>query len=115
MPEGGGFHCKKMSAPPFIIIKVGSQVLTAASMKMAAFWAAAPRSLIEGNQRFGGSSRRHRQDDDGDNMHLSIVHLLLRNYITQYPRRLSSSYLPPWKLKTSQNQQCLRNKVPPGM
>jgi hypothetical protein len=44
---------------------VGFEVLTAASVKMAAFWVVAPCSLVEVYQRFRGTCCLHRPDDGG--------------------------------------------------
>jgi hypothetical protein len=40
------------------------EVLTAASMKMAIFWAVAPCSLVEVFRRFGGACCFHHQGDE---------------------------------------------------
>jgi hypothetical protein len=39
--------------------------------------------------------------DDGGSTHHYIVGLLLRDYMALYPRRLSSSYSPPWEPEIS--------------
>jgi hypothetical protein len=45
-----------------LVYKVGFEVLTAASMKMAVFWVVAPCSLVEVYQRFRGTCCLHHQD-----------------------------------------------------
>jgi hypothetical protein len=46
-----------------IELKIGFEVLTAVSTKMAVFWVVAPYSLVEVYQRFRGTT--HRPDDGG--------------------------------------------------
>jgi hypothetical protein len=47
------------------IVRVGFEVLTAVSMKMAVFWVVAPCRLVEVYQRFKGPCSGHRPDDGG--------------------------------------------------
>jgi hypothetical protein len=56
-------------------------------IEMTAFWGIAPCSLVEVDQRFRDSYCLHHQSDV---------------YTAQYPRRLSSSYSPPWEPENSQ-------------
>jgi hypothetical protein len=51
-------------------VKKRFKVLTAASMKMTAFWDIAPCSLIEVDRRFRGAYCVHHQGDDGGSKHL---------------------------------------------
>jgi hypothetical protein len=44
----------------------------------------------------------HRQDDGEDSMCLWNVTLLQQDYSVLYPKMLSFSYLPPWRLEISQ-------------
>jgi hypothetical protein len=53
------------------------------------FWDVAPSSHIE-------------VTDDGGSMHLWNVGQLQRDYTVLHPRRLQTSYLPPWELEMSQ-------------
>jgi hypothetical protein len=46
------------------ITRVGFEVLTAVSTKMAVFWVVAPCSLVEVYQRFRGPCCLHHQGDD---------------------------------------------------
>jgi hypothetical protein len=50
-----------------------------------------------------GIMRRDQGDHpgDGSSKHVWNVGLVLPDYMTQYPRRLSSSYSPPWEPETS--------------
>jgi hypothetical protein len=63
--------------------------------KITAFWDMTPCSLVKVDQHFRGACRLHRPDDGG-NMHLWNVSLLVRDYKAPYFRSLSSSYSPPW-------------------
>jgi hypothetical protein len=47
-----------------IVEKLGCEVLTAVSTKMAVFWVVAPCSLVEVYQRFRGPCCVHHQGDD---------------------------------------------------
>jgi hypothetical protein len=67
------------------------------STKMAVFWALAPCSLVEVNQRFRGPCRLHHQGDDGGSKDLWKVGKLLPDYTAPKPRRQPSSYSPPWE------------------
>jgi hypothetical protein len=70
---------------------VRSQVLTAARMKMRAFWDIALYSLVGVDWHFRGVYCLHHQGDDGASMNLWIFGLLW-DYMVLYPRRLSSWY-----------------------
>jgi hypothetical protein len=50
-------------------VKVGFEVLTAVSTKMAVFWVVAPCSLVEAYQCFRGPCCLHRQGD-GERFHM---------------------------------------------
>jgi hypothetical protein len=68
------------------------------TMKTTAFWDIAPCSLVEVDRRFRGAyCLLHHGDEDGGSTHLWNVDLLQRDYKALYPRRLSSSCLPPWE------------------
>jgi hypothetical protein len=62
-------------------------------MKVTAFWDITPCNFIEVH-------RRYARPDDGGSENFWNVGLLLRDYRTLYPRRLSSSYLSPWEPKS---------------
>jgi hypothetical protein len=64
-------------------------VLTAASIKMAAFWDNAPCSLVE-TDTFQSLHHQDNTPDDGWSNHPRNVGLLLRDYAKRYPRRLSN-------------------------
>jgi hypothetical protein len=67
-----------------LIGKAGFEVLTAASMKMAVFWAVAPCSLVQVYQRFRGPCfLHHRPNDGGSNDHWNVGKLLLHGATTQ--------------------------------
>jgi hypothetical protein len=69
------------------------QVLTRASMKMAAFWVAAPCNLVEIYRRFRSACCLHHQGRDD----LWNVGKFLPDDTAQQPRRQPSSYSPPWE------------------
>jgi hypothetical protein len=67
------------------------QVLTAASMKMRAFWDMGPYRLVEIDWRFKCAYCLHRdRPDDGGSTHIWNVSLHLRDYKAPFPRRVSS-------------------------
>jgi hypothetical protein len=72
-------------------ILVRFQVLTAASMKMNAFWDTVPCSLVEVYRRFRGAYYLHHRPDDRRNKHLWKVGKILPDYTARHPRRHSSS------------------------
>jgi hypothetical protein len=77
------------------------QVPTAASVKMPAFWAMAPCILVEGNRSSRGAYCRHHQGskyDEGCSTNLWNVGLLLRDYTSLYPGRLSSTWITFFRL-----------------
>jgi hypothetical protein len=76
--------------------KVGFEVLTAVSMKMAGFWVVAPCSLVEVYQRYRGPCCHHQQ---GDVTH-GNVGKLLPDYTVLQPRRQPSSKLGKFKAET---------------
>jgi hypothetical protein len=54
----------------------------------------------------------HHRPNDGGSKHLWNVGLLQRDYTALYPRRLSSSYSPPWEPEISHSfQDASRPKV----
>jgi hypothetical protein len=60
-------YCSQMARPlacSEVIHRVGFEVLTAVSMKMAVFWVVAPCSLVEVYQRFRGPCCLHHQGDE---------------------------------------------------
>jgi hypothetical protein len=66
-------------------------------VKMAVFWVAAPRSLVEVYQRFRGTYCFRREGDgDGDSKDLWNVGKRLPDYTPLQPKRQPSSYSPPW-------------------
>jgi hypothetical protein len=66
------------------------QIVTAASMKMAAFWDKPSYSLVElGRCLRGAYCLHHHRPDDGGSKHLWNVGLLLRDYTAQYLKMLS--------------------------
>jgi hypothetical protein len=71
------------------------KVLTAASIKMAVFWAIAPCSLVEVYRRVRGACCLRRQcdkcSDNGGSKHLWNVSKLLPDYTAQQPTRQPSS------------------------
>jgi hypothetical protein len=72
------------------VMKVRFQVLTAAGMKVIAFWDVAPCSLVEVYQRFRGACWLYRQGYDWGSKHLWNVGKLLPDYTAQHPRWQSS-------------------------
>jgi hypothetical protein len=68
--------------------KVGFEVLTAVSTKMAIFWVVAPCSLVEDYQRFRGPCCLHHQGDASSTRLLALQ-----------PRRQPSSYLQKLQVK----------------
>jgi hypothetical protein len=72
---------------PLTCREVRLQVLTAASMKMTAFWDIARCSLVKVDRRFRHAYCLH-QNDDGGSTPLCYVGILLRDYIALYTRWL---------------------------
>jgi hypothetical protein len=66
-------------------------------MNMTVFWDVSSCTHVEVDRRFTGAYCLHHQGDDGGSTHLWNVSHLLCDYMAQYPRRLSSSYSPPWE------------------
>jgi hypothetical protein len=62
------------------------QALTAASMKLTAFWSIAPCGLVEIDRRFRDAYCLRHQGYHGGSKHLWNVGLLQRDYTSQYPR-----------------------------
>jgi hypothetical protein len=71
------------------------------SLKMAAFWYITSCCLVEVDLRLRCAYCHHHQGthrpNDGGSKHLWNVGKLLLDYTEQEPRRLSSSYSPPWE------------------
>jgi hypothetical protein len=63
-------------------------VLSAASIKITAFWDTALCSLVEVDRRFRSAYCLHHQDDDWGSTYLWNV-VLRQDYTSLYPRRLS--------------------------
>jgi hypothetical protein len=71
---------------------------------MTAFWDIALYSLIEVGRCFRGTYFLHHQGDhhpDEGSTHFWNVGQFLLEYTAQHPRRLSSSFSPPWEPEIS--------------
>jgi hypothetical protein len=86
------------TSPEVSVYVVRSQVLTAASMKMTAFWDIALCSLVEVDRRFRGAYWLHPHIiDDGGSKRLWNVGQILLEYTAQHPRnshRHPNTYQP---------------------
>jgi hypothetical protein len=66
------------------------------ALETRAFCDVAPCTLVGVYRRFSNASCLHHQGGDSST-HLWNVGILQRDYTALYPRRLSSSYSPPWE------------------
>jgi hypothetical protein len=82
----GYFDCFSSLVTKFDHVRF--QIFTAVSLKMTAFWATQPCSLVEVDRRFGGVYCLHHQGNGGST-HLWDIGVLQRDYRALYIRRLS--------------------------
>jgi hypothetical protein len=85
---------------PIILEWIQDYLMMATSgrnMKVRVFWDVALCSHVEGDRRFRVNHRR----DDGGSTHLRNGGQLQRDYMVLHPRRLATSYRPPWEPEIS--------------